>query len=216
MAPVLLGLRPAFFGRSRWLASGRQVRAGRQNHGGRRVECIRLWPQAGVLQVENAAGIPLVLCRQEAGNRARSASPRSEGSNRFEAERQGEGKAQTHDRAASPDPSYEWSSTIPFFVRAMVLADKTLFITGPPDVVDEEEAFRRVGDPEVDAKLAEQDAALNGAQGSLLWAVSAENGDKLAERKLDCLPVFDSLIATKGRLYMATTDGEIVCFADGD
>ena len=109
-------------------------------------------------------------------------------------------------------PHYEWSRTIPFFVRAMVLADKTLFIVGPPDVVDEEEAFRRVGDPDMDAKLAEQDAVLNGSRGALLWAVSAENGDKLAEHKLDCLPVFDSLIATKGHLYMATTDGQILCF----
>lgn len=93
----------------------------------------------------------------------------------------------------------------------MVLADKTLFIAGPPDVVDEEEAFRRVGDPEMDAKLAEQDAVLNGSQGTLLWAVSAEDGEKLAEHKLDCLPVFDSLIATESHLYMTTTDGAIQC-----
>jgi len=118
-------------------------------------------------------------------------------------------------RTAGPrvqHPGYEWSRTVPFFVRAMVLAGKTLFIAGPLDVVDEEEAFRRVGDPEMDAKLAEQDAVLNGSRGALLWAVSAENGDKVAEHKLDCLPVFDSLIATEGHLYMATTDGEILCF----
>jgi len=122
-------------------------------------------------------------------------------------------------RTAKPrvqHPRYEWSRNIPFFVRAMVLADKTLFIAGPPDVVDEEEAFRRVGDPEMDAKLAEQDAVLNGAKGTLLWAVSAETGDKLAEYKFDCLPVFDSLIATKGHLYVSTTDGEVVCFAGND
>jgi len=109
-------------------------------------------------------------------------------------------------------PRYEWSCSVPLFVRAMVLADKTLFIAGPPDILDEEEAFRRVGDPKMDEKLAEQDAVLNGEKGAVLWAVSAEDGKKLAEHKLDSLPVFDSLIATDGRLYLATTDGEIICF----
>lgn len=113
-------------------------------------------------------------------------------------------------------PRYRWSCTVPLLVRAMVLADKTLFIAGPPDVVDEEEAFRRVGDPEMEAKLAEQDAALAGEQGALLWAVAAENGQKLAESKLDSLPVFDSLIAAGGRLYMATTDGEVLCFGGNE
>ena len=94
----------------------------------------------------------------------------------------------------------------------MVLAGKTLFIAGPPDILDEEEAFRRVGDPKMDTKLAEQDAVLNGERGAALWAVSAEDGKKLAEYQLDSLPVFDSLIATDGRLYLATTDGEIICF----
>lgn len=109
-------------------------------------------------------------------------------------------------------PRYEWSCSVPLFVRAMVLAGKTLFIAGPPDILDEEEAFRRVGDPKMDTKLAEQDAVLNGERGAALWAVSAEDGKKLAEYQLDSLPVFDSLIATDGRLYLATTDGEIICF----
>jgi len=110
-------------------------------------------------------------------------------------------------------PRYQWSRSVPLLVRAMVLADRTLFIVGPPDVVDEEEAFRRVGDPQIEAKLAEQDAALAGRQGALLWAVSAEDGQKLAEYRLDTLPVFDGLIASRGRLYLTTGDGGVLCFA---
>ena len=101
----------------------------------------------------------------------------------------------------------------PLQVRAMVLAGGTLFVAGPPDVVDEEEAFGKPKDASVLARLAEQDAALQGQKGGLMWAVSAEDGKKLAEYKLDAVPVFDGLIAANGRLYLATTDGKVRCYA---
>ena len=123
------------------------------------------------------------------------------------------GKGKQQRRRMVQHPEYRWSRAIPMLVRAMVLAGETLFIAGPPDVVDEEEAFRRVGDPEMDAKLAAQDAAMLGAEGAVLWAVSAADGEKLAELKLDTLPRFDGLIAAKGRLYMTTTDGRVLCLA---
>jgi outer membrane protein assembly factor BamB len=123
------------------------------------------------------------------------------------------GKGEKQRRRMVQHPEYRWSRTIPMLVRAMVLADETLFIAGPPDVVDEEEAFRRVGDPEMDKKLATQDAAMLGAEGAMLWAVSAADGKKLAERKLDALPLFDGLIAAAGRLYMTTTDGRVLSLA---
>lgn len=109
-------------------------------------------------------------------------------------------------------PQYEWSRSVPLLVRAMVLADKTLVLAGPPDVVDEEEAFSRVGDPEIQAKLADQDAALAGEKGALLWAVDATDGRTLAKRRLESLPVFDGLAAAGGRLYLAATDGKVLCF----
>jgi outer membrane protein assembly factor BamB len=111
-----------------------------------------------------------------------------------------------------PHPEYCWSRTVPLLVRAMVKAGDTLFIVGPPDVVDEEEAFRRIGDPEIERELAAQDAALAGRQGALLWAVSADTGKQLAELKLDNLPLFDGLIAANGALYLVTEDGTIICY----
>ena len=110
-------------------------------------------------------------------------------------------------------PQYQWTRTVPLLVRAMVLADRTLFIAGPPDVLDEENAFRRVGDPKIEAQLARQDAAMVGEEGSLLWAVSAKDGQKLAEYRLDNLPVFDGMAAAGGCLYLATTDGAVLCFS---
>jgi outer membrane protein assembly factor BamB len=115
-------------------------------------------------------------------------------------------------RPMTQHPQYHWSRPVPMLVRALVKAGDKLFIAGPPDVLDEEEAFRRVPDPNVDAKLAAQEAAMVGANGALLWAVSASTGERLAEQKLDRLPLFDGLVAAQGRLYLVTEDGVVMCY----
>ena len=56
-------------------------------------------------------------------------------------------------------------------------------------------------------------AALEGRRGAVLWAVDATNGAKRAEQRLDAMPVFDGLIAASGKLYMATTNGRVICLA---
>ena len=45
----------------------------------------------------------------------------------------------------------------------------------------------------------------------MLRAVSAADGKKLAEVKLDSPPVFDGMAAAGGRLYISLEDGRIVC-----
>jgi hypothetical protein len=45
----------------------------------------------------------------------------------------------------------------------------------------------------------------------VLWAVSAADGNQLAEIKLESPPVFDGMIAANERLYISTTDGKVVC-----
>jgi len=97
--------------------------------------------------------------------------------------------------------------------KAMILADDTLFVAGPPDVVDEENIWGRTLEPEVQAKLHAQSNALEGSQGSLLWAVSASEGDKLAEYKLESVPAFDGMAAADGRLYLSMKNGCILCMA---
>jgi hypothetical protein len=101
----------------------------------------------------------------------------------------------------------------PLLARAMVLAGKTLFVAGPPDVVDEKEAWGRFLEPEIREKLDAQVAALEGRRGAVFCAVDAADGAKRAEQRLDAMPVFDGLIAAEGKLYMATTDGRVICLA---
>ncbi len=100
--------------------------------------------------------------------------------------------------------------------RALVLAGSTLFVAGPPDVLDERQSLRLPDDPEVQATVRKQAAALRGELGGLIWVVSAAEGKPLARYRLDGLPVFDGMVAAMGRLVLATTDGRVVCLgADG-
>ena len=102
---------------------------------------------------------------------------------------------------------------MPVLVRGMVLADKTLFIAGPPDVVDEEQSLATFDQQETQKKLIRQAEVFAGAEGAVLRAVSTANGMTLAEQKIESAPVFDGLVAAGGRLYMATIDGKVLCFA---
>ncbi len=113
-------------------------------------------------------------------------------------------------RAPNTRIAFDWTQNVPVLTRAMVLADETLFIAGPPDVVDEEESLAAFAVPATQERLAKQAAILNGSEGALLWAVSTD-GTKLSEQKLKCIPVFDGMAAAGGRLYMATTDGKVIC-----
>ncbi len=105
----------------------------------------------------------------------------------------------------------DWERDVPVLVRGMVLAGNTLFIAGPTDLIDEPRTLRTFDTPETQALLSKQAAALEGAEGATLRAVSAADGTTLGEQKLKDLPVFDGMIAAKGRLYMSTTAGDVVC-----
>jgi len=63
----------------------------------------------------------------------------------------------------------------------------------------------------VQGELKEQSNALDGAQGAFLWAVSAEDGTRRAQYRLESPPVFDGMIAADGRLYISTIDGRLIC-----
>jgi hypothetical protein len=113
--------------------------------------------------------------------------------------------------------THDWTVDVPMIARAMVLAGGTLFVAGPPDLVDEPAALRRINDPQIQRNLAArnlaaQAAALDGRKGALLMAVSAADGTELARYDIDCPPVFDGMAAAAGRLYMATVNGKVLCF----
>ena len=101
-------------------------------------------------------------------------------------------------QASASSVKFRWTADVPQLVRAMLLADQTLWIAGPPDSRD----------------LAEAAAGLEGKRGGLLWAVSASDGKKLCEYRLDSPPVFDGMAAAGGRLYLALHDGRVLCLKD--
>jgi hypothetical protein len=111
--------------------------------------------------------------------------------------------------------AYQWSDEMPVQVCAMVHAGRTLFVAGPPALIDEEEAARSLDDPQVRAKVAEQGEAYDGRKGAILSAVSAADGKGLASYRLASMPVFDGLAAAGGRLYLSTTDGKVLCLGAG-
>ena len=88
-----------------------------------------------------------------------------------------------------------WHDWVPVRIRAMVLAGERLFVAGPPDVLDPEDPM----------------AAFEGRKGALLRVHAAADGKLLAEHKLDAPPVFDGLIAAAGRLFLCTTNGQVIC-----
>jgi len=90
----------------------------------------------------------------------------------------------------------KWTRRIPVRVRAMVLADRTLLVAGPPDVIPANDPL----------------AALQGRKGAALWAVSTRDGETLAEYKLAHPPVFDGMAAAGNALFIVLTSGEVVCF----
>jgi hypothetical protein len=93
-------------------------------------------------------------------------------------------------RKSQKDPL--WSREVPFMARAMVLAGDSLFVAGPRG------DYRKPG-------------AFEGAEGVVLAAVSTADGTTLAECPLDAVPVWDGMAAAGGRLYVALTDGSVVC-----
>ncbi len=89
-----------------------------------------------------------------------------------------------------------WSIRVPLRVTSLVLAGETLFAAGTPDVVDPNEPW----------------AAYEGERGGVLLAIASDDGQILAEHKLDSPPVFDGLTAANARLFVTALDGKVLCF----
>jgi hypothetical protein len=90
----------------------------------------------------------------------------------------------------------KWVANVPVRAQALLLAGDKLFLAGPPDILDTDDPL----------------ASFDGRAGGKLWVMSAEDGQRMASYQLDSLPVFDGLIAARGRLYLCTKDGSLICF----
>ena len=91
-----------------------------------------------------------------------------------------------------------WSEILPIRVHGMLLAREHLYLAGPPDPLPEQGAYE----------------AMIGKRGAVFRVVSTSDGSKLAEFKMDEVPVFDGLIAAGDRLYMSTMHGTLICLGE--
>lgn len=91
-------------------------------------------------------------------------------------------------------PKLKWSVALPMRPRAMLQAGNCLYLGGMPGVIDPKDPF----------------ATYEGRKGGLLWVMSGRNGEKLAEYKLEAVPVWDGMAAANERLYISTQDGWVL------
>jgi outer membrane protein assembly factor BamB len=94
------------------------------------------------------------------------------------------------------DGKAKWSKSLKIHIRAMVLADKVIFIAGPR---------METGDGQID---------LNESRPAVLIAISASDGNELARYQLDSTPVFDGMAAAYGRLYVSMENGNLLCMSE--
>ncbi|MEA3366864.1 MAG: PQQ-binding-like beta-propeller repeat protein, partial [Planctomycetota bacterium] len=92
-------------------------------------------------------------------------------------------------------PKDRWCIRVPVRVTAMLLAGNLLVAAGTPDVICAEDPW----------------AAYEGRKGGRLLVVSADDGTVQGDMRLAAPPVLDGLAAARGRLYLATIDGCVLC-----
>jgi len=97
-------------------------------------------------------------------------------------------------------PGDRWSVRVPVRVHAMVLAGDTLFAAGTPDAIDSTDPW----------------GAYDGRRGGKLLALSPADGKILTDCALGTAPISDGLAASRGRLFVSTAGGEIICYEGKD
>lgn len=120
----------------------------------------------------------------------------------------------TATKAGGSFVKHTWDRFVPIVARSMALAGKTVLVSGPPDMIDEEYAFERLAakDPAILEELKEQGEALEGKRGAKMWAVNIETGEQSAGLELTTPPVWDGITVAQGRVYVSTVDGKLQCF----
>jgi outer membrane protein assembly factor BamB len=99
--------------------------------------------------------------------------------------------------AAATQSKKIWQSPIPLTGKAIAMSKDVVFVAGTPAVFPKGEIAK----------------AYEGRMGGVLWLADAATGEKLAEYSLPAPPAWDSLAVANGSVYIALTDGRLLCFA---
>ncbi|MHC4118536.1 MAG: outer membrane protein assembly factor BamB family protein, partial [Planctomycetota bacterium] len=89
---------------------------------------------------------------------------------------------------------WRWSTELDVRPRAMVQASDLLFLGGMP----------------YSAGQIDLAATHEGTRGGLMSVMSASDGEKLSEQRLESPPVWDGMAAANGRLYLSLANGSVL------
>ncbi len=93
--------------------------------------------------------------------------------------------------------TYHWRQPLTARVTAMLKSGEHLFLGVMPTEIPE----------------ADPHAAYEGRLGGEIWVCRESDGAKVARYPLETGAVWDGMAAANGRLFVATGDGEVVCFS---
>jgi len=110
----------------------------------------------------------------------------------------------TAKRPAKGEPF--WADPNSLIVRAMVLTRDKLVVAGPPDVRKKHAGILAYVNED------ESLAAFRGERGVVLRVLGSANGKTVSEQTLDAMPVFDGMIAARGRMYLSLKNGHLECW----
>jgi hypothetical protein len=91
-------------------------------------------------------------------------------------------------------PPWRWTAKLQFRPRAMLRAADTLWLAGMPE-----------------AKGGADPATFTGADGGVLVAFSAADGQKQHQMAVPAAPVWDGMAVAGGKLVITTVDGRVLC-----
>ena len=114
----------------------------------------------------------------------------------------------------------EWETDSPLIVRGMVVSPNALIIAGGPSFdamkltehIQSAYAIEDVAKERKDPQVQDAVDRFEGRKGCAIIAVDKATGKELKRFPTDACPRLDGMIAANGRLYMATTDGRVVCY----
>jgi outer membrane protein assembly factor BamB len=108
---------------------------------------------------------------------------------------------------------YLWSKTLAIWVRAMFVTEDALYVCGPRDLYDEQQAVTRGSHLiTTDPRLALQQEHAEGKHGSILKVFDKETGREISSLEIDDMPSWDGMITAEGNIVMTTVNGQILCF----